>query len=62
MLKIEELESKKEIVVYKNLRVCGDCHEATKWISKLTGFSIKVRDSRRWHHFQGGKCSCSDVW
>jgi len=52
----------KDIVVYKNLRVCGDCHEATKWISRITGRNIKLRDTRRWHIFKDGKCSCSDIW
>jgi len=50
------------LVVYKNLRVCGDCHEATKWISKVTERVIKVRDARRWHIFQDGICSCGGFW
>jgi pentatricopeptide repeat protein len=59
MLKTKESE---EIIVYKNLRICGDCHEATKWISKVTGRSINVKDARRWHFFRDGKCSCKDRW
>eukprot|EP01124_Arcella_intermedia_P006703 TRINITY_DN14020_c0_g1_i1.p1 TRINITY_DN14020_c0_g1~~TRINITY_DN14020_c0_g1_i1.p1 ORF type:complete len:742 (+),score=156.72 TRINITY_DN14020_c0_g1_i1:289-2226(+) len=54
----EEVGAKREIVVFKNVGVCGDCHEAAKWISKVTQCSIKVRDSHRWHHFQDGQCSC----
>ncbi|KAK3147029.1 hypothetical protein QOZ80_3BG0277110 [Eleusine coracana subsp. coracana] len=48
--------------IYKNLRVCGDCHNATKYISKITEREIIVRDSNRFHHFKDGKCSCGDFW
>ncbi len=50
------------IHVFKNLRVCGDCHNATKLISKLVGREIIVRDGNRFHHFKDGKCSCNDYW
>ncbi|XP_020263990.1 pentatricopeptide repeat-containing protein At3g24000, mitochondrial-like [Asparagus officinalis] len=50
------------IRVTKNLRVCADCHRTTKLISKITGRKIIVRDARRFHHFEGGKCSCADYW
>ncbi|KAK6916960.1 E motif [Dillenia turbinata] len=50
------------IRVTKNLRVCNDCHLATKYISKIVGREIIVRDVRRFHHFKDGKCSCGDYW
>ncbi|RWV91450.1 hypothetical protein GW17_00046263 [Ensete ventricosum] len=50
------------IRIYKNLRVCGDCHNATKFISKITAREIVVRDSNRFHHFRDGECSCGDYW
>ncbi|KAK1302562.1 Pentatricopeptide repeat-containing protein [Acorus calamus] len=50
------------IRVFKNLRVCGDCHAAMKLISVATGREIVVRDSNRFHHFKGGDCSCGDYW
>eukprot|EP01018_Ginkgo_biloba_P019743 Gb_26052 [translate_table: standard] len=50
------------IRVMKNLRVCGDCHNATKFISKIVGREIIVRDANRFHHFKGGLCSCGDYW
>lgn len=50
------------IRVVKNLRVCGDCHEAIKHISRVTGREIIVRDNNRFHHFIGGSCSCGDYW
>ncbi|KAM7513669.1 hypothetical protein LguiA_003252 [Lonicera macranthoides] len=48
--------------IMKNLRVCNDCHTAIKFISKLVGREIVVRDATRFHHFQGGSCSCRNYW
>ncbi|XP_009413734.2 putative pentatricopeptide repeat-containing protein At3g23330 [Musa acuminata AAA Group] len=50
------------IRVTKNLRVCVDCHTATKFISKIVGREIVVRDLNRFHHFKDGECSCGDYW
>ncbi|CAL9774110.1 unnamed protein product [Musa acuminata subsp. burmannicoides] len=50
------------IRIHKNLRVCGDCHTATKFISKVTKRKIVMRDSHRFHHFSDGECSCGDYW
>ncbi|RDY04055.1 Pentatricopeptide repeat-containing protein, chloroplastic, partial [Mucuna pruriens] len=52
----------KPIRVFKNLRVCGDCHMAIKYISIVTGREIVVRDANRFHHIRDGKCSCNDYW
>lgn len=46
----------------KNLRVCLDCHEVTKFISKIVRREIIARDANRFHHFVDGKCSCNDYW
>ncbi|MQL81675.1 hypothetical protein Taro_014144 [Colocasia esculenta] len=51
-----------EIRIIKNLRVCLDCHNATKFISKITNRVIVVRDANRFHHFRDGICSCGDFW
>ncbi|KAL6047499.1 DYW domain containing protein [Balamuthia mandrillaris] len=49
--------------IMKNLRVCGDCHTATKFIAKVTQREILVRDANRFHHFSpNGQCSCGDYW
>ncbi|KAL8254957.1 hypothetical protein R6Q59_033178 [Mikania micrantha] len=48
--------------IIKNLRVCGDCHNALKIISKLVGRLIVARDAKRFHHFENGVCSCGDYW
>lgn len=50
------------IRVIKNLRVCEDCHQAIKYISKIVGRLIILRDSNRFHHFREGSCSCGDYW
>ncbi|CAL0327811.1 unnamed protein product [Lupinus luteus] len=48
--------------IFKNLRVCGDCHSVFKLVSEIVGRKIILRDAYRFHHFTGGKCSCSDYW
>lgn len=48
--------------ITKNLRVCKDCHEASKLISKYFDQEIIVRDRSRFHHFKHGVCSCNDYW
>eukprot|EP01018_Ginkgo_biloba_P030204 Gb_10726 [translate_table: standard] len=50
------------IRITKNLRACGDCHSATKFISKIVRREIIVRDANRFHHFNDGMCSCGDYW
>jgi len=50
------------ILVRKNLRVCSDCHNAAKFISKIVRREIILRDTNRFHHFKDGQCSCGDYW
>ncbi|GLJ20600.1 hypothetical protein SUGI_0375140 [Cryptomeria japonica] len=50
------------IRIFKNLRICGDCHTAAKFISKIAGRQIVVRDANRFHCFTNGICSCGDYW
>ncbi|KAJ7521878.1 hypothetical protein O6H91_19G072600 [Diphasiastrum complanatum] len=54
--------SRTSLHIIKNLRVCGDCHTAIKFISKLVDREIVVRDMHRFHHFRSGICSCKDYW
>ncbi|KAG8367902.1 hypothetical protein BUALT_Bualt16G0121100 [Buddleja alternifolia] len=58
------LKTKSSVIirVVKNLRVCVDCHEVTKSISKLYNREIVVRDRIRFHRFVDGVCSCRDFW
>ncbi|KAJ7540625.1 hypothetical protein O6H91_10G023400 [Diphasiastrum complanatum] len=50
------------IRIKKNIRVCGDCHNATKMISKIVRREIFVMDANRSHHFKDGFCFCGDYW
>lgn len=50
------------IRVVKNLRVCGDCHSAAKFISMIFNRQIILRDLHRFHQFKDGSCSCGDYW
>lgn len=50
------------IRVTKNLRVCRDCHTASKYISKAFDRVIIMRDRNRFHRFENGECSCNDYW
>ncbi|KAK7271080.1 hypothetical protein RJT34_26691 [Clitoria ternatea] len=56
------LSSSSPMHVFKNLRVCGDCHNWIKYVSKISDRVIIVRDSYRFHHFKDGICSCKDYW
>ncbi|CAO2166177.1 unnamed protein product [Urochloa humidicola] len=51
-----------EIRIVKNLRVCRDCRDYTKLISKVFDREIIMRDRNRFHHFKDGTCSCKDYW
>ncbi|WJX10036.1 hypothetical protein P8452_00805 [Trifolium repens] len=50
------------IRIMKNIRVCGDCHSAIKYVSLVVKREIIVRDTNRFHHFRNGLCSCRDYW
>ncbi|KAK9288685.1 hypothetical protein L1049_017148 [Liquidambar formosana] len=50
------------IRITKNLRICGDCHSAIKFISGIVGREIIVRDNNRFHRFRDYQCSCRDYW
>ncbi|KAL0357426.1 UNVERIFIED_CONTAM: Pentatricopeptide repeat-containing protein [Sesamum calycinum] len=58
---ISKLSSGK-IRIFKNLRICGDCHEFMKFVSGTINQEIVVRDINRFHHFRHGLCSCKDYW
>ncbi|KAG9440382.1 hypothetical protein H6P81_020547 [Aristolochia fimbriata] len=58
-----QTSSRKGVIrVMKNLRVCGDCHDWMKFASQVMDREIVIRDSRRFHYFKQGKCSCGDYW
>ncbi|CAN4089609.1 unnamed protein product [Withania somnifera] len=53
---------KSTIRIFKNLCICGDCHEFMKLASIVTNREIVIRDINRFHHFSHGTCSCKDYW
>jgi pentatricopeptide repeat protein len=53
---------RRPIRLAKNLRVCVDCHNFMKIFSGVYNRLVVVRDRTRFHHFEGGKCSCDDYW
>ncbi|GMY14167.1 putative pentatricopeptide repeat-containing protein At3g13770, mitochondrial isoform X2 [Fagus crenata] len=48
--------------VIKNLRICVDCHNFAKFVSKVNGRVVSLRDKNRFHRIVGGICSCGDYW
>jgi pentatricopeptide repeat protein len=49
------------IRIAKNLRVCIDCHSATKAVSKIERREIIIADTHCVHKFNNGMCSCCDA-
>lgn len=52
----------KAIRIVKNLRICRDCHESFKYISRVVEREIIVRDVNRYHRILNGSCTCGDLW
>lgn len=50
------------VLIFNNLRVCGDCHNALKLISSVINRKITLRDANRFHVFQNGLCDCKDFY
>ncbi|XP_054812565.1 pentatricopeptide repeat-containing protein At5g40410, mitochondrial [Prosopis cineraria] len=50
------------LVIMKNLRICRDCHSTAKFVSLIEKRTIIIRDSKRFHQFLDGSCSCGDYW
>lgn len=50
------------LYIFKNLRICRDCHSAMKIVSSVYDREIVIRDRSRFHCFKHGSCSCSDYW
>ncbi|KAG8384671.1 hypothetical protein BUALT_Bualt04G0142200 [Buddleja alternifolia] len=50
------------LYIFKNLRICQDCHSAMKIVSRIYDREIVIRDRNRFHSFKFGLCSCSDYW
>ncbi|XP_058096788.1 pentatricopeptide repeat-containing protein At3g12770-like [Magnolia sinica] len=55
-------ETGSKLTIIKNLRTCCDCHSYLKFVSRVTGRHLIVRDGYRFHHFECGVCSCGEFW
>ncbi|KAL8459871.1 hypothetical protein ACS0TY_031687 [Phlomoides rotata] len=52
----------KPIRIMKNLRICVDCHDFAKFVSRVYGRELLIRDKSRFHRIVNGMCSCGDYW
>ncbi|XP_074586073.1 pentatricopeptide repeat-containing protein At4g35130, chloroplastic [Curcuma longa] len=50
------------VLVKKNGRICNRSHQAIKLISGFNGREIIVGDTKIYHHFINGRCTCGDYW
>ncbi|KAI4323385.1 hypothetical protein L6164_022997 [Bauhinia variegata] len=50
------------LIIMKNLRICRDCHKTAKFVSLIEKRRIIIQDTKRFHHFMDGECSCGDYW
>ncbi|CAH8355621.1 unnamed protein product [Eruca vesicaria subsp. sativa] len=50
------------VCVMQNFRICHDGHETCKMLTLITGRELVSRDSKRFHHYRNGMCSCNDYW
>eukprot|EP00246_Nothoceros_aenigmaticus_P008612 TRINITY_DN2344_c0_g1_i1.p1 TRINITY_DN2344_c0_g1~~TRINITY_DN2344_c0_g1_i1.p1 ORF type:complete len:578 (+),score=106.81 TRINITY_DN2344_c0_g1_i1:257-1735(+) len=48
------------LLVTTNLRMCSDCHNTIKTISRVENREVVIRDAQCVHRFQDGSCSCGD--
>ncbi|GAA0150568.1 hypothetical protein LIER_09486 [Lithospermum erythrorhizon] len=55
-------QKSQSIRIVKNMRMCQNCHRTAKYISKAYGCDIYLYDSKCFHHFKDGNCSCGDYW
>ncbi|EOA16032.1 hypothetical protein CARUB_v10004161mg [Capsella rubella] len=55
-------ETGKTVMVRNNTRICRRCHEFLEKASKMTRREIVVGDSKIFHHFCNGRCSCGNYW
>jgi hypothetical protein len=49
-------------VLFKNIRMCRDCHESTLEITVQERVEVRHRDQNRWHVMKNGVCSCGNYW
>ncbi|XP_010432322.1 PREDICTED: pentatricopeptide repeat-containing protein At4g35130, chloroplastic-like [Camelina sativa] len=55
-------ETGRTVMVRNSTRICRKCHEFLEKASKMTRREIVVGDSKIFHHFSNGRCSCGNYW
>ena len=56
---LKNTEEYSKLTIFKNLRICGDCHSFIEAISKETQRIISIRDANLFHTFDPiNGCSC----
>uniref|UniRef100_A0A0D3CYI9 DYW domain-containing protein n=1 Tax=Brassica oleracea var. oleracea TaxID=109376 RepID=A0A0D3CYI9_BRAOL len=60
--KLVDSRPRSSVTVISNFRICQDCHDALKLMSEITGRQLIKRDSKKFHIFGKGICSCNDRW
>lgn len=61
-LGLMNISEAKPIRIMKNLRICVDCHDFAKFVSRVYGRELLIRDKSRFHRIVNGMCSCQDYW
>ncbi|KAK8354147.1 hypothetical protein V6Z11_A05G200700 [Gossypium hirsutum] len=59
---ISSPSSPQSIRIVKNTRMCRNCHLTAKYVSLRFGCEIYLSDTKFFHHFKNGRCSCGDYW
>ncbi|CAG7903967.1 unnamed protein product [Brassica rapa] len=60
--KLIDSRPRSSVTVLSNFRICPNCHDALKLMSEITGRQLIKRDSKKFHIFGKGLCSCNDRW
>ncbi|XP_020532202.1 pentatricopeptide repeat-containing protein At1g19720 isoform X1 [Amborella trichopoda] len=59
---IINIHAPQSIRVVKNIRVCQECHDFAKFVSRNCSQEILLKDPKTLHCFKNGQCSCKDYW
>ncbi|KAH0875274.1 hypothetical protein HID58_072636, partial [Brassica napus] len=59
--KLLDSRPRSSVTVISNFRICQDSHDALKLMSEITGRQLIKRDSKKFHQFGKGICSCKLV-
>ncbi|KAL0844278.1 hypothetical protein Bca101_017524 [Brassica carinata] len=55
-----DTKPRSSVSVMQNMRICHDGHDTCKMLTLITGRELVTRDSKRYHYYKNGVCSCND--